>query len=366
MNQNRTRLYTRALKMLSETNIYDKPVSDIGFGKDDKRVSLIEILKHNITNSPTTLDISDAFIYSFIEEAMEEYLSQYPAPYSFKKRVKTKFGCWLKDIKTKYSLLCCEDPEWVNPSAHDVGISMLKAMHSREGVTKEELVNELNCDHPRTVQKYLRRISEDLFEGESTKYIEDQHVPFYIGDQPIRSKIKIIKKKSDRKRYYYTPNTIHPIILQENLMQVGALLTALFHNYNDYESSISSLIAIDVWSQLSDYAKRRIKLHYALNNKDFEDFIEMLEQECPDDHACNFRTERDLFMENEMLPVEQLEFLSKGENRTCRIMFKDNCEKIYTNQRVCRFSRDTLDFTTVDREGFKHIFNYYDVDIILE
>ena len=104
MNQNRTRLYKRACKMLSETNVYDKPVCDIGFGKDESKVTLVGILEHNIINSVFTPALNDSIAYKYIEEAMEDYLTRYPASHSFKQRVKIKFCAWLKNVRDKYCL----------------------------------------------------------------------------------------------------------------------------------------------------------------------------------------------------------------------------------------------------------------------
>ena len=68
--------------------------------------------------------------------------------------------------------------------------------------------------------------------------------------------------------------------------------------------------------------KSKIKKHYAFDNPDLRDFIEMLDDECPDDHVCVYRTERDLLRDIEMPVDDALPYLAKVHGRKAIIILK--------------------------------------------
>ena len=77
-------------------------------------------------------------------------------------------------------------------------------------------------------------------------------------------------------------------------MQVGVMLDSLCRTYYENESEMCLQIAMDVWSQLSDYAKDKIEFVFANSNKDLQEFIAILSDECPGDYAASYNTERDM------------------------------------------------------------------------
>ena len=294
-------LQTIAYEMLTSTNVFRKPIADIGYGNKDDKTYLIDIVNELLSNHRSgyrNRSLSNyQIIYNTIARAMIAYLSSYPASFSFKQQTKKQFSLWLEKIEKKYAINDVKVPEELDAEndKSDTGIVMLKALHSRKGITKEKLRCELGDISARAVQKNLRKISPSLYEGNSAD-IEETYMPFYIGGQPIHAKIRVRVKDEDKekKKYYDTPNTVHPIILQENLMQVGVLLKSLCINFCDNESDISLNIALDIWSQLSDYAKARIESKFARIDKDMQFFIELLKDSSPDNRACIFQTEREM------------------------------------------------------------------------
>ena len=323
-------LYTIAREMLRQTNPYKKDVTEIFYHNDGEIISLLDTIKRNLTlyrggtrnHSKTNL----AIVYGVISQAMVEYLEDFHSSYSFKQKTKINFCSWLKNIQKKYNLAQLEIPPEleVKSSEMDTGITMLKELHARDGITKDDLCYKLDLK-PRAVQKNLRKLSPDLYEGEKDDISEEaEYVPFRIGGQPIRIDIRVKGNITDRRKYYYTPNTIHPIVLQENLMQVGALLKALCNSYYNVqrESRLDLLIAIDIWSQLSDYAKERMKTVYTIGDEDFKEFIEILDDECPDDYASTYHTEREMIETGELSIEECLLFLAKACERTATIILK--------------------------------------------
>ena len=55
--------------------------------------------------------------------------------------------------------------------------------------------------------------------------------------------------------------------------------------------------------------------HFAFDDQDLAEFIEILDDECPDDHACVYHTEREMLGKIEMPIGQALEFLMKAGNR---------------------------------------------------
>lgn len=330
-----TTLFTIAYEMLRKTNPYKKDVSEIAYHLGEEKKSLLDIVANNLAiyrgGERAYSKNNFSIVYEEISSAMVEYLEEFRSSFSFKQRTLEKFYNWLKDIRKQYHLdevsLAEQDLD-AKLCEKDICIAMLKELHARDGVSKKDLYTKLG-EHPRSIQKNLRKLSPDLYRGEKENISDEaEYVPFQIGGQPVTAKIKIKKHKGDRSPYFYTPNTIHPIVLQENLMQVGTLLQSLCRNYYDFESSISIVIATDIWSQLSEYAKEKIKNIYTVQDQDFQEFVEILDDECPDDYASSYRTEREI-ADNEGLSLEdKLRFLAKAPMRSATIIITKDDERI--------------------------------------
>lgn len=203
----------------------------------------------------------------------------------------------------------------------DTGIALLKLLHSREGVTYQDIHEALDINQ-RAIQKDLVKLCPALYSGPSTAA---SYVPFKIGGQPIVADISLINPRTERadEKRFFTRNSIHPLVLQENIMQLSSLLKALCHQYFDHSDEVSVLIAIDIWSQLSKYTQKKIKNHYAFDDPDLADFVEMLEDECPDNHVCRYRTEKELSGDIEMPIDDALPYLTKAQGRKATILLKN-------------------------------------------
>ncbi len=316
-------LYTIACEMLRETNPYNKDISEISYQNGNKTFSLLGLLKNKLSvyrggtrnYSKSNLQIA----YDAISEAMNDYLENYHSSFCFMQNVKRKFHYWLKSIQNRYALVPTETPFEMDLQSYeqDTCIAMLKALHSRDGISECNFVGI----KPRSVRQNLRKLSPSLYKGEKENIKEyPEYVPFRIGGQEVEVDIKIKKKQNDRKQYYYTPNTVHPLVLQENLMQVGVLLQSLCRSYYDLENNIALLIAIDIWSQLSNYARQKIKNVYTIHNEDFREFVKILEDEYPDNSASTYITERQMAEIEELSIEDKLLFLAKAPERTATIV----------------------------------------------
>ena len=206
---------------------------------------------------------------------MVKYADSYPAPASFKKRMRANFVRWLEAIRSKYEFP--EQPEipWAlypEDGEKDTVIGMLQSLQSGRGVTKEELQVRLGIG--------TRAILKDLCKLDPT------------------------------------------------------LLQAMQRNYDEHESTVSSYLAVDIWSQLSDYAKERIEYVFTAGDPDFAAFIEMLKDETPDGRIPAYRTERDMFIGDESIS-ERLRYYMKGDRvcpKLCLVI--DEAERELTNVRI--------------------------------
>ena len=172
---------------------------------------------------------------------------------------------------------------------------MLKELHARDGLTRDELSDRLGIN-PRAVQKDLRKLDKNLYRGDKPVG-EGEYVPFYIGGQEVSVKIDEILSddKGDKKKRFRTLNTVHPIVLQENLMEAGILLQSLSRNYFASGSQISRRIALNIWYQLSDYAQDRLKKYIAVDDPELKDLIAEFEDDTPDQRmAEGFNSEREM------------------------------------------------------------------------
>lgn len=315
-------LYTLALEMLNTTNVYNNEINNLRYMNNGRESVLTEMICNRLHNNSIG-DTKYEKVYNAIANAMSDYIEQYSAPFFYKQRVRCQFRKWLDKIQEKYDIKVEYIPEQltIDNVELDTGIAMIKALHDREGKTKKELSEDLRiCE--RAVQKNLRKISPDLYKEKAT---ESVYAPFRLGGQPIQAKIRVQEKEGDKKKYYSTVNTVHPIVLQENIMELGTLIEALSYNYFNNESNISVIIAIDIWSQMSDYARDRIKKYYTIRDKDVIEFIDILEDEFPDNHINSFCTEREMYENNEdMSNREILTYAIKAAGRTCTLEIEDD------------------------------------------
>ena len=120
-------------------------------------------------------------------------------------------------------------------------------------------------------------------------------------------------------------------------METVTLLQALSDLYDRQESWISSRIATDIWSQLSEYTRTRIIDVFCRNDSSFADFIEMINDEVPDDHMGAFyETERDMAEgKNDMSDFEKLVFYAKVGSRRCYLKLQlDDGTRIFESVRI--------------------------------
>ena len=243
--------------------------------------------------------------YQIIVDAVAGYLDGSSAPISVRHNVYQHLYSWCKMLGQKYNI---DDykmylEEISRPIEEDNVITMIKALHDRNGITKEELAKKQN-KKLRTVQSNIHRLSGD-----------DPKNPLRIGGFSVKVPVEYKEEKHrDEHRRFYTPNTMHPIVYQLNLMQTASLLQAFMYSY-DMDNNIPLDLAIDTWCQLSDYAKNRIKEIFCLKDDDFAEFIDLVDTNSRD-YYRHFMTEAEMIKEGDYMKHELLDLAHKG-GRKC-------------------------------------------------
>ena len=260
-----------------------------------------------------------------ISWALQEYLKHYEASYPFKQRTREVFQAWLIRIEEKYEIVDSNDMtnDFLEEyGSKDIAIRIIKELHPRSGITKKELSAKLGIT-PRAVLSALIKLG---LESDNTD-IE----PYYLGDQPIRVKVKKVKKEicgtsneinedegkiSPNAKRFYTENTLHPIILQENMYQVYKLVSCLLYQVDDNEGqTLLYSVVQDIWFQLSEYAKIKIEAIMGQKDPHLIKYLKEMDDLPPTQETLGFITEQEMKMRNEMNESEIDDYLDKVYGR---------------------------------------------------
>ena len=320
-------------------------------------------------------DIRAQACFRAIGRTLAEYAEVYPSTYSFRQNIRVRFGEWMKVIQKKYRIPEAEIPEEFQIRDRDTVVAMLKLLHSREGMTKSGMREVLGITE-RAVLKDLTKLDPGLREnptapaesacgrsrGQSAKTDRSQSGGqsaeidrlrtggqsaepdrlqtggqsaeaecsqtggqssepdrFQIGGQPVDVKIRSFRAPGEKEKRYQTVNTLHPLVLQENMLQVGVLLTSLAHHWEEGESDSAFVIALDIWYQLSEYGKSRVRTVFARDDDILSRLVEEMDRCAPDEELAGFMTERQM-VENYGAGIEEtLLFYLKSNDRTCHL-----------------------------------------------
>ena len=265
------------------------------------------------------------------EDLFAVYLREYPASSIYKERVLRPFIIeWYKAAADKLHLT--DDSETLFPHyvVTDKTVELLKALHPREGVTKAELGERIGVSgkNLKTVQTDLRLLSPGP--GNKNASYRGRHLS--IGGHIVNIMVKETRNGSGQKRFH-TPNTVHPLILLPNVTQVGNLLKALSRLYEDEENDVVATTGADIWLQLTDYCKGRIRDVFAEEDKTLADFLDTVEEFDYNSGSVGFVTERD--MDEYISNVKERLLLACKAGRLCDITLDtENGRKLYRKQKI--------------------------------
>lgn len=233
---------------------------------------------------------TNADLLHTVIDGMADYLRGYPSPASYKQHLWDSCDSWIRRIAEVLGLNAGNlfEEELPRPVERDLGIELIKALHTEGGKTKAELEQELGVGQ-KTIQTELRALDPSLRkQGKTVR-------PLRIAGQEMHPKIEcrdLYREGSSHSydRVFYMEERLHPLALQLNTHQVGTLLLALYRRYEDEESNLSYEMALDIWCQLSPYGQKRIKEIFG-QEPGFRDFLEQIQAELAEGRLLAFHSE---------------------------------------------------------------------------
>lgn len=308
--------------------------------------SIYRIAIEELYGYPET-KFSDAQLRNSIGVGMEGFLTSFRTRAIFKQELKAKLVTWINAIENAYGLSPNDyDKMWPNFVEKDVGIELVKLLHARyPGITKNDLKESLGVSK-KTIQNYLRKLDPSLNESEH----QPDSSPLRIGGHEMHVEIASEEVQSRGDRAYYTPNTLHPVVMQFNVTQVAATLMALQNAYDRVEyDSYCAEVAFDIWCQLSDYCKERIRLIFTENNPEFSAFVKMLDEDIDEGRYPVFKTEH--LMAEDATKAEQIAYAYKASH-ICNLTLRTNgVTRTYQKIRIFKNDADYICYSNDPETG---------------
>lgn len=304
MYQTRTsQRYNYVIRMIESSTHEDSALIETFFSEDpNRRKSLFYLIrKASICSDYVDPHMDHQKAYRILIDATAEYINSYSNSSKAKHRLYSRMYAWCEHLGKQFQIENCADylteiPKLITP---DLAVELVKDLHDRDGISKEALSDKHHVS-TKTIQVCLQRLSDKRHSD-----------PMRLGGQAVHVPVAHKKEthRTDRRRYF-TPNTMSPVIFQMNLMQVATLLQSLQLNY-DNGNNIPLDLAVDTWSQLSDYAKERIRDIFCKKDPSFSVFLDIVE-EAEHSDTYRFMTESEMMKDGETSWNEKLDLAYKG------------------------------------------------------
>ena len=285
--------YTRGFKKSTVENLMKGKAS-----KDDSKV-IYAFLQQKRIMLLQDKTIDDAEICIEIESAIIQSVKSYnhakDVPIAIYKR-------FLEFLENSYKISIPMEWPQIFASSFDRQMYIVKAMHEKE-LTVSQLEDELWISD--------RTIEDDL------SNLKNMDGVAFLGQ---RVKIKEVGRTNGVTQF---KSTVHPIFLASNLTQVVVMLEGLQHMMKDEAyRGYAQRLAQNIWSELSDYGKRRIKEVSGMLNLDTSWYDEI------DNHKSSdlFHTEDECSEENGLRNI--LNFFKNGEQCAVEYCSEDGESKI--------------------------------------
>ena len=287
----------------------------------------------------------DENVFEDILYGMNNYIRGYRAIPAYKQKMWDLFNEWMLHIAEVFNIQNAEDlidEIMEKPIEEDPYVTIIKKLH--EGCSKKDMATVL-CTSEKTIQNNLHLLDPMLDKGEETNKPRKSHkkrnTPRFGGQilqVDIKTEDRVVVdadnpyKTKSKERIFKTEETLHPVAMQLNVTQTGILLKGL-QLANDMDVSDNSLnMAVNIWTQLSPYCRKRLKEYYHPEDVELHSFIEFMEDEEREmDKGKMFQTEIEMFDEESISNKMNLAF--KG-SRICNVKLKDSkvlrkCRIIY-------------------------------------
>lgn len=194
-----------------------------------------------------------------ILSTLETYIIKHECRLATKKNIYFSLSSFYESI---CKFLQCEiEPFTIEPE--NPLISTLKALHSQDGVSKTELSTKIGGigTSKKTVETYINQIQE------------------------LYPSMKIEKFQKGREVFYRMPNTLHPIHLTLTMEELGVMMRCLSLAYShqdenkDYSIPNSAItqIGLNIWSQSTWYAKKKISTIFPQIDTKIKSFVEEID-----------------------------------------------------------------------------------------
>ncbi len=284
----------------------------------------MEVLPYNGDENDKSA-INEYCLYR-IAEGMNEYLNSVNYSAVVRQRQYEKFKVTINKICASHHI---EDADrFIKlmdiPIVSDPAIAFVKALHPRNGKSKEDLAVELGISE-RMVRLNVRKLDHNhlIKDGEDLG-------EFRVGGQIISVPVSV-KEDENGKKFFYTPNTMQPLVMQLNVYQTAVVLDSLWKEYEE-ESGIAIELAATIWGQLSEYTQERIRFVWGAYKKGFEDFLDEVEELLEDGYDIGFIREKDLFV-SDNTTIEDKLVMAYKTSRYLNIIFWGR-EEMLTHVRV--------------------------------
>lgn len=252
--------------------------------------------------------------FDLLCEACNEFFrNQSDQSYSRKRNIRNVLMSWLEKISMEFNLVL--DRERIDSLNYyiskDPYIEFIKAFHDRKGVSSKEL-QDLTGLSQRSVNLWVKALDPNHVEAGN-----NQRTEIRIGGQLVKFAIK--EKKDGHNKRYFAENTVHPLVFQNNLMQVLVMLKS-FQDVKEYqEFNVGMDLAINTWIQLSEYAQKRLlELNDSMDYLS-EEFIEKLIQ-ASSSKSLLFLTEKEYFSNTNHSIKEKLMMACKSGSEVICIL----------------------------------------------
>ena len=296
--------YDYVIGMIERSTYEDRALLDRFFKEDPYHNKSLFAMIRQVSRvyERKNIPVEAETAYKILIEAVSDYIFAYSTSYAAKQRIYKNMYAWCVHMGKQYAIANYEDEVQDLPEqlTTDYTIGFVKELHNQDGVTKQDLATYYGGS-TKKVQVFLHRLT-------------DHHSadPVRIGGQPVY--LKIEHTESNRKlgeRKYYTRNTMSPVVFQMNIMQVETLMKSFQLNY-DTGNNIPLDMAIDTWSQLSDYARQRIRDVFCQRDQELSDFLDLVEDAMNSDEY-RFMTEAEMLSDRDVSVSEQLLIADKGD-----------------------------------------------------
>ena len=290
-------------------------------GNGDNSVCFKSIIEDGLRNTEKNEYLINGYI-SF-GSLLEIYLSSHTASPIYKQKVIIPFfNQWVNNAAKYFGEKMDEPYKFAKYVYADKTIQLLQELQARDGKSKKGLSDNLGVSE-KTIQTDLRLLSPSLKRSKTSETDE----ALKIGGYAVNVEIKEIRQP-DNSKLYYTPNTVNPLVMLPNITQVAVLLSSLAQNEG---SDVAIGIGADIWLQLSDYCKGRIKTKISPNNPTLSEFIDRIEYLIKRGHIVGFVKERDMDVSS---VSELLTIACKGSRRCDIELVKDGKTIELYNQKI--------------------------------